>query len=73
MGQAAPGPEGDRDSGAGYAGSAPSAFVPATSSSAASGTGPGDGVAAEQVHWLLDGIDLDAMARHPVRHYECVG
>ncbi len=28
---------------------------------------------AEQLHWLLDGIDLDAMARHPVRHYECVG
>jgi transposase len=28
---------------------------------------------AEQLHWLLDGIDLDAMVRHPVRHYECVG
>lgn len=23
----------------------------------------------EQLHWLLDGIDIDAMARHPVRHY----
>jgi transposase len=28
---------------------------------------------AEQLHWLLDGIDLDAMVRHPARHYECVG
>jgi transposase len=28
---------------------------------------------AEQLHWLLDGIDLDAMARHPVRQYEFVG
>ena len=28
---------------------------------------------AEQLHWLLDGIDLDAMARHPVRQYDFVG
>lgn len=28
---------------------------------------------AEQLHWLLDGIDLDAMVRHPVRQYEFVG
>ncbi len=27
----------------------------------------------EQLHWLLDGIDLDAMVRHPVRDYEFVG
>lgn len=27
----------------------------------------------EQLHWLLDGIDLDAMVRHPVRHYQLVG
>ena len=24
---------------------------------------------AEQLHWLLDGIDIDAMRRHPVRHF----
>jgi transposase len=23
----------------------------------------------EQLHWLLDGIDIDAMHRHPARHY----
>ena len=23
----------------------------------------------EQLHWLLDGIDIDAMRRHPARHY----
>lgn len=23
----------------------------------------------EQLHWLLDGIDVDAMRRHPARHY----
>jgi len=27
----------------------------------------------EQLRWLLDGIDLDAMVRHPVRQYEFVG
>jgi transposase len=27
----------------------------------------------EQLRWLLDGIDLDAMVRHPVRRYEFVG
>ena len=27
----------------------------------------------EQLHWILDGIDLDAMVRHPVRQYEFVG
>ena len=26
----------------------------------------------EQLRWLLDGIDLDAMTRHPVRQYEFV-
>jgi transposase len=25
---------------------------------------------AEQLHWLLDGIDIDAMRRHPVRHFQ---
>jgi transposase len=24
----------------------------------------------EQLHWLLDGIDIDAMRRHPARHYQ---
>ncbi|CCD36865.1 ISPsy5, Orf1 [Candidatus Paraburkholderia kirkii UZHbot1] len=24
---------------------------------------------AEQLHWLLDGIDIDAMRVHPKRHY----
>jgi transposase len=24
---------------------------------------------AEQLHWLLDGIDLAAMRKHPARHY----
>lgn len=28
---------------------------------------------AEQLHWLVDGIDLDAIVRHPVRQYEYVG
>ncbi|HEY4541136.1 MAG TPA: IS66 family insertion sequence element accessory protein TnpB [Noviherbaspirillum sp.] len=23
----------------------------------------------EQLHWLLDGIDIDAMRHHPVRHF----
>jgi transposase len=27
----------------------------------------------EQLHWLLDGIDIDAMERHPVRQYQFVG
>jgi transposase len=24
----------------------------------------------EQLHWILDGIDIDAMIRHPVRQYQ---
>jgi len=24
----------------------------------------------QQLHWLLDGIDIDALSRHPVRHYQ---
>ena len=24
----------------------------------------------QQLHWLLDGIDIDALRRHPARHYE---
>lgn len=24
----------------------------------------------EQLHWLLDGIDLQAMRGHPPRHYQ---
>lgn len=27
---------------------------------------------AEQLHWLLDGIDLEAVRRHPVRQYQHV-
>jgi transposase len=27
---------------------------------------------AEQLHWLLDGIDIDAVRRHPVRQYQHV-
>jgi transposase len=27
----------------------------------------------EQLHWILDGIDIDAMIRHPVRHYQIAG
>jgi transposase len=27
----------------------------------------------EQLHWLLDGIDIDAVRRHPVRHYRYTG
>jgi len=27
----------------------------------------------EQLHWLLDGIDLAAMRTHPLRHYQRVG
>jgi len=26
----------------------------------------------EQLHWLLDGIDIEAMSRHPVRRYRSV-
>ena len=26
-----------------------------------------------QLHWILDGIDIDAMVRHPVRHYQVAG
>jgi len=28
---------------------------------------------AEQLHWLLDGIDIEAVRRHPVRHYRHAG
>ena len=27
----------------------------------------------EQLHWILDGIDIDAMVRHPVRQYQVAG
>jgi hypothetical protein len=27
----------------------------------------------EQLHWVLDGIDIDAMVRHPVRQYQVAG
>jgi transposase len=27
----------------------------------------------EQLHWLLDGIDLAAVHRHPERHYRSMG
>ena len=27
----------------------------------------------EQLHWLLDGIDIDAMVRHPARQYQIAG
>lgn len=27
----------------------------------------------EQLHWILDGIDIDAMVRHPVRQYRLAG
>jgi hypothetical protein len=26
----------------------------------------------EHLHWLLEGIDLDAMRRHPTREYQRV-
>jgi transposase len=29
-------------------------------------------VTTEQLHWILDGIDIDAMTRHPVRRYHSV-
>jgi transposase len=27
----------------------------------------------EQLHWLLEGIDIDAVRRHPARQYQHVG
>ncbi|MES0169904.1 IS66 family insertion sequence element accessory protein TnpB [Mesorhizobium sp. M0027] len=27
----------------------------------------------EQSHWILDGIDIDAMVRHPVPQYQVAG
>nr|WP_253880142.1 hypothetical protein [Paracoccus aminovorans] len=30
-------------------------------------------VEALQRHWILDGIDIDAMVRHPVRQYRLAG
>lgn len=30
------------------------------------------GMTTEQLHWLLDGIDVDAMRRHPARQYQHV-
>lgn len=30
-------------------------------------------LSAEQLHWLLDGIDIEALRRHPVRHYRHAG
>jgi transposase len=30
-------------------------------------------LSAEQLHWLLDGIDIEAVSRHPVRRYSSVG
>ena len=27
----------------------------------------------EQLHWLLDGIDIEAVARHPIRQYASAG
>ena len=27
----------------------------------------------EQLHWILDGIDIDAMVRHRVRQYQVAG
>lgn len=27
----------------------------------------------EQLHWILNGIDIDAMVRHPVRQYQAAG
>lgn len=29
-------------------------------------------LSAEQLHWLLDGIDIDAVRRHPARQYRHV-
>jgi transposase len=33
-------------------------------------TQPVIGLNVEQLHWLLDGIDIDAMHRHPRRNYQ---
>ena len=30
-------------------------------------------LSSEQLHWLLDGIDIEAMQRHPARQYRSVG
>jgi transposase len=27
----------------------------------------------EQLHWVLEGIEIDAMVRHPVRRYQVAG
>jgi hypothetical protein len=27
----------------------------------------------EQLHWLLDGIDIEAVSRHPLRQYASAG
>ncbi|MGO6993910.1 IS66 family insertion sequence element accessory protein TnpB, partial [Rhizobium johnstonii] len=27
----------------------------------------------EQIHWILDGIDIDAMIRHPMLQYQIAG
>jgi transposase len=27
----------------------------------------------EELHWLLDGIDIEAVQRHPARQYQSVG
>ncbi|NRP75244.1 hypothetical protein ILFOPFJJ_06167 [Ensifer psoraleae] len=36
-----------------------------------SSTGPT--LTTEQLHWILDGIDIDAMVRPPVRQYQVAG
>jgi len=30
-------------------------------------------LSSEQLHWLLEGIDLEAVRRHPVRQYQHIG
>ena len=30
-------------------------------------------LSSEELHWLLEGIDLEAMRRHPTREYQRVG
>lgn len=30
-------------------------------------------LSAEQLHWLLDGIDIEAVQRHPARQYQHAG
>jgi transposase len=30
-------------------------------------------LSSEQLHWSLDGIDIEAMQRHPARQYRSVG